>query len=338
MINQLASSEIFKYSKELAYNNLNDIGNHRHETMQTSSSALILPATSINLQIHNGKLLTNLDALSSNLNVHEVKQQLTINVQGALSILNIKYTGHIGANVAFVIEHNCQIIEEVCTSGAQCTTTFEVASNTILSHYLLNINLLGANRYHAQININDNAQYTSHIVNIYCQTLQVLLNINLNGTQAHSINHILSYAHKTDNLDTLLAINHNNDYTTSQTLAHALAHEQATTAILGKIYVSKDIKQANAALQIKNLIGASTASCHSRPQLEIYSQDVKCSHGATSGKLSDEALYYMQSRGIAPDEAKQLLIGAFVGNIIDKLDIAELQQHLYFLLNLSSKI
>ncbi|MFI3263128.1 MAG: SufD family Fe-S cluster assembly protein [Rikenellaceae bacterium] len=87
----------------------------------------------------------------------------------------------------------------------------------------------------------------------------------------------------------------------------------------GRIYVAKDAQQTEAYQQSNNILLGEGAIAQNLPQLEIYADDVKCSHGATTGELDAEAIYYMRQRGIPETEAKKLQIGGFVSNIIDKI-------------------
>ena len=77
-----------------------------------------------------------------------------------------------------------------------------------------------------------------------------------------------------------------------------------------------------------------TARMYSQPQLEIYADDVKCSHGSSTGRLDENALFYMQTRGIAPQEARLLLMSAFVSDVIGQVRIPALADRLRHLVEL----
>jgi Fe-S cluster assembly protein SufD len=87
----------------------------------------------------------------------------------------------------------------------------------------------------------------------------------------------------------------------------------------GKIFVRPDAQKTNAFQSNRNIILSDNAAIHTKPQLEIWADDVKCSHGCTSGQLDEEALFYLQSRGINKKSAQSLLLYAFVGEVIDKI-------------------
>ena len=96
----------------------------------------------------------------------------------------------------------------------------------------------------------------------------------------------------------------------------------------GKIFVRKDAQKTNAYQSNKSIILSDEASMNSKPQLEIYADDVKCSHGATTGQLDNEAMFYLKSRGIGVNEARALLTNAFAEEILDKISIPSFREKL----------
>lgn len=96
----------------------------------------------------------------------------------------------------------------------------------------------------------------------------------------------------------------------------------------GKIVVRPDAQKTDAHQLNKNLLLSETAQADTKPELEIYADDVKCSHGATVGEIDDDALFYMRARGIGDDEARRLLVEAFVGEIVDRVSNEPIRAHL----------
>ncbi|PWH85944.1 Fe-S cluster assembly protein SufD [Brumimicrobium oceani] len=88
----------------------------------------------------------------------------------------------------------------------------------------------------------------------------------------------------------------------------------------GKVIVRQDAQKIAAYQSNKNILLSKTASVNSKPELEIYADDVRCSHGSTIGELDQEAIYYLRSRGISAASAKQLLVAGFIGDILDKVE------------------
>jgi Fe-S cluster assembly protein SufD len=96
--------------------------------------------------------------------------------------------------------------------------------------------------------------------------------------------------------------------------------DQATAVFNGKVFVRKDAQKINAFQSNGNVLMSDTASVNSKPELEIYADDVKCSHGSTTGQLDEEAVFYLQSRGVSERSARNLLVEAFIGEVLDKND------------------
>jgi len=101
--------------------------------------------------------------------------------------------------------------------------------------------------------------------------------------------------------------------------------DKATGVFNGKVFVRKDAQKINAFQSNNNILLSDDATMNSKPELEIYADDVKCSHGSTSGQLDEEAVFYLQSRGLSKESATALLIGAFLGEVVEKIKLPELK-------------
>lgn len=103
-------------------------------------------------------------------------------------------------------------------------------------------------------------------------------------------------------------------------------YDDASTGVFnGKVIVDQEAQKTNAFQQNNNILIGDKASINAKPQLEIFADDVKCSHGCTIGQLDESALFYMQSRGIPAKEAKALLLYAFGNDVVEKIKIPELR-------------
>jgi Fe-S cluster assembly protein SufD len=107
----------------------------------------------------------------------------------------------------------------------------------------------------------------------------------------------------------------------SNELYKGILDENATGVFNGKIFVRKDAQKTNAYQSNKNILLGDAASVNTKPQLEIFADDVKCSHGCTVGRLDEDALFYLRARGISEQSAKALLLHAFAIEILDKVKL-----------------
>ena len=115
---------------------------------------------------------------------------------------------------------------------------------------------------------------------------------------------------------------------TSHELYKYVLDDEATGAFAGKVLVREGAQHTDSQQTNRNLCLTRSARMYTQPQLEIYADDVKCSHGATVGQLQEDALFYMQQRGISFAEARQLLMRAFVGEVIDRVGLEALRDRL----------
>jgi Fe-S cluster assembly protein SufD len=148
-------------------------------------------------------------------------------------------------------------------------------------------------------------------------------------------NHIfgLALADRNQHIDMYSFIDHAKPNCTSNELYKAILDDQATGAFNGRILVRRDAQKTQAFQSNNNLLLTTEARMHTKPQLEIYADDVKCSHGATVGQLDMEAKFYMQSRGIGEREAKLLLMFGFAHDVIGHIKIEPLRERIDELVN-----
>lgn len=135
------------------------------------------------------------------------------------------------------------------------------------------------------------------------------------------------YLEGTDFADNHTLIEHAKANCTSNELYKGIIGDKANAVFNGKIYVYKDAQQTSAYQSNKNILLSNDAVINTKPQLEIFADDVKCSHGATCGNLDKEQLFYLLSRGISEEKAKSLLLNAFASEIVEKVSIAELRDY-----------
>jgi Fe-S cluster assembly protein SufD len=133
--------------------------------------------------------------------------------------------------------------------------------------------------------------------------------------------------------DTHSAIALNHPYGTSNQLHKCIVADKAHAVFNGKIFVPKPAQLTNANQLNRNLLLSPKARVDTKPQLEITADNVKCSHGATVSQLEDEEVFYLQSRGLDENDARNLLITAFATEIINQLPLASLRETLAVAVN-----
>lgn len=129
-------------------------------------------------------------------------------------------------------------------------------------------------------------------------------------------------------LDTYSRIAHDVPDCNTDELFKYTVDDEATGAFSGLIYVAEGASKTEAFQSNRNLVGSDTAKMHSKPQLEIYNDDVKCSHGTAIGQLDEKQLFYMMTRGISEAQARFMLKQAFMSDVIDGISLAPLRDRL----------
>ncbi len=134
-------------------------------------------------------------------------------------------------------------------------------------------------------------------------------------------------------IDNHTTIEHLKPHGNSNELYKGVLGGQSKGVFSGTIYVARDAQKTNAFQSNKNLLLSQDAEINSKPQLKIFADDVKCTHGATIGQLDQEAIFYFQQRGISAEHAQNLLRSAFVGEVIEKISLVNVRTFVHELID-----
>jgi len=154
------------------------------------------------------------------------------------------------------------------------------------------------------------------------------LHIKLDGTQCENHMHGLYLADGSQLIDNHTAVYHTKPHSNSNQLYKGIIGGKAHGVFNGKIFVEKDAQKTNAYQSNKNILLSNDAVINAKPQLEIFADDVKCTHGATTGQMDEEALFYLRSRGINEAPAKALLNLAFANDILNNISMEDFRVYL----------
>ena len=133
---------------------------------------------------------------------------------------------------------------------------------------------------------------------------------------------------KTQHVENYLKVNHNVPHCTSNEKFKGVIDDSASAVFNGHVYVAKDAQKTDAHQNNSNILLTSTAKVNSQPFLEIYADDVKCSHGTSTGQLDQEAMFYMRQRGVSKANARILLMYAFAAEVSNHIGNAMLHEHI----------
>ncbi len=183
-----------------------------------------------------------------------------------------------------------------------------------------------------KVQMEEGAVFNLNVVTLHGGEISNEIEVNLNGKGGECNVNGLYLADGQQKVSTRVNIFHNVPECHSSQLFKGILDGESRTSFSGKIYVAKDAQKTEAYQANNNLLASRTAKAYTQPHLEIYADDVKCSHGATVGSLNEDELFYMRSRGIAKDEAKLLQQQAFAYAVLEKVANESLRERLHSLL------
>lgn len=179
-----------------------------------------------------------------------------------------------------------------------------------------------------KINLGKGSILNLHLITLHGGELSNNVEVKLNGKNGECYVNGLYLADGTQRINTHVNVWHNVPECKSSQLFKGVLEGDSVTMFTGNIYVAKDAQKTEAYQANNNLLTSSTAKAYTQPHLEIYADDVKCSHGATVGSLNADELFYMRQRGIALSEAKLLQQQAFAYAVLEKIPNLQLRERL----------
>jgi len=129
-------------------------------------------------------------------------------------------------------------------------------------------------------------------------------------------------------VDNHTLVDHRKPNCNSNELYKGIIDEKSSATFNGKIFVRKDAQKTNAFQSNKNILLSDDGTINTKPQLEIFADDVKCSHGTSTGKLDEDKIFYLRARGLSETGAKKLLMHAFASEVVDFIKIDELKEYI----------
>lgn len=154
------------------------------------------------------------------------------------------------------------------------------------------------------------------------------LSIEVNGNNCETNLNGLYLGQNKDHIDNHTIVDHKKPYCNSNEVYKGILDDESVGVFNGKVFVRQDAQITNAYQQNNNILLSDDASINSKPELEIYADDVKCSHGSTTGQIDDEAIFYLQSRGLSRKSAINLMINAFAKDALAKITIEALSVYI----------
>ncbi|MEZ5757716.1 MAG: Fe-S cluster assembly protein SufD [Emcibacteraceae bacterium] len=171
------------------------------------------------------------------------------------------------------------------------------------------------------VDLEEDAEFKHHSLNIGGKISRTEIKPTLNGLMAKTNLRGAFLGRDGNSHDVFTHMKHMVPQGISEQVYRGVLEKGGKSAFQGKVYVAKDAQLTNADQSNKNLLLDRGAEANSKPELLIYADDVKCSHGATVGELDEQALFYLESRGLDKNAAKALLVEAFISEVFEEIDL-----------------
>ncbi|MBB3142256.1 Fe-S cluster assembly protein SufD [Halomonas organivorans] len=225
-----------------------------------------------------------------------------------------------GRSQATLIEHH--VGEEGAANFTNLVEEIILDRGAILTHYKLQEAPL-KDRHVASIQVEQarDSRYTSFNLNLGGGLVRNDLVSDLNGEGAEATFHGLFYGQGRQHVDNHTLVNHNAPHTRSSENYKGILDDRAHGVFNGRVVVKRDSQKIESEQSNANLLLSDRAEVDTKPELEIYADDVKCAHGATTGQLDAEAVYALRARGIDEQTARGLLTLAFAGEVMELVDL-----------------
>ena len=176
--------------------------------------------------------------------------------------------------------------------------------------------------------LQQDATYKLHEVNVGALSARSTINVQLAGRGANAAISVASLGDKQQIQDAYVVVEHSAPQAKSEQTFRGISAGRARVGFNGMVVVRKDAKGTDSQQSLRGLLAGPEAEIDVRPQLEIYTDDVRCAHGATAGKLDDNMLFYLLSRGIDAETALRLLKWAFLEDVVARIEVPELRRQI----------
>ncbi|MCP4043964.1 MAG: Fe-S cluster assembly protein SufD [Gammaproteobacteria bacterium] len=227
-----------------------------------------------------------------------------------------------------------KIIESYVSIGeashlTNATTEVVLGENSVLEHYKLQQENQKAFHIAAlQVHQERDSRFVSHSISFGGLLARNDINVWLNAEGAECTLNGLYMVDGRQHVDFHTTIEHTKPHGTSHEFYKGILNGRSRGVFNGRVHVHPDAQKTDSTQSNKNILLSRNAEVNAKPELEIYADDVKCSHGATVGQLDEEMLFYLRSRGIGADAARGLLTYGFAQDIVNRMSIPQVRDYL----------
>lgn len=245
------------------------------------------------------------------------------------TIINPRLFIHIGKNAQVNIIQSFDSVATIAKTFNNTVTEMVIEEHAIVNHYQIEDegeqgHLLNTTQTYQKAN----SVFSTYVFTLSGNFVRNNLNMVLNDEriESHLYGLYLTNGHQVVDNHTL--VDHRKPNCNSNELYKGIIEEKSSATFNGKIFVRKDAQQTNAFQSNKNILLSDDGTINTKPQLEIYANDVKCSHGTSTGKLDEDKIFYLRARGLSETSAKKMLMHAFASDVVEKVTLESLRNYI----------
>jgi Fe-S cluster assembly protein SufD len=245
------------------------------------------------------------------------------------TIINPRNLIVVEANAQAKIIESFETIDSKAKVFNNALTEIVIEENAIVDHYKIqDENDLGYLLNTTQTIQKKQSVFSTHTFTLSGSLVRNNLTMVLDGEYIESHLNGLYLTNGNQVVDNHTLVDHQKPNCNSNELYKGIIEDKSSATFNGKIYVRKDAQKTNAFQSNKNILLSDDGTINTKPQLEIYADDVKCSHGTSTGKLDEDKIFYLRARGLSETSAKKLLMHAFASEVVDFVKIEELREYI----------
>ena len=252
-----------------------------------------------------------------------------------LNFLSIDSGIQVQPRIEIIVEKSssCNFIFNWHSNGQSDNLYNMVSEMHVLENASLNIHQLqaGGNENYLintmQIKQLRDSRFTVHTISLEGKILRNNLNVAVQGENCETNLNGLYLVHGSQHVDNHTYVDHIAPNCNSRENYKGVMDDQSTAVFNGKVMVQTNAQKINAFQSNQNILLSDDATINSKPELEIYADDVQCAHGSTTGQLDEEAVFYLRSRGISETSAKKMMIKAFLFDVLGDIKLNSFKEH-----------
>lgn len=282
---------------------------------------------------------TNTAHLTGGLNINFAAKTI---VEKPIQIIHVLKGDHVISNFRTIIKaekfSKSSIVQGFFSEDGEANFCNNVTEISIEDNAFLTIDKIqyeSEQSFHVnteEVQQDKNSNFTINTFTLNGGIVRNNLHINVNGENCESHLNGAYLLKNKQHVDNHTIVDHKVPNCESFELYKGVIDDNSTGVFNGKVFVRQDAQKINAFQSNGNVLLSDNATIDSKPELEIYADDVKCSHGSTTGQLDEEAVFYLRARGLSEKSARHLMVSAFIEEVLDKVDNEEVLEFIHGIL------